>query len=374
VKAAPSKRTDPLRLVRRRGSWSLEYTRLVSVDEHILRPERLRATATPALLRSLGESCPPVRIDEAVALLNEADDGSERAFELAADGWAETPIATPSQRPQAQSELKAMLADTQTQLAVLRGLYDALLSRVAALESNHAQAQRSLPPRVVRRVPSRKSVFDSLKYGSPGERAPRSVPPEAPLPVAQASAFDPSRAVLAPAVRPAAPESPPPAVPSPDATLASSGAAALTMQGSRDLVTWLQMLADDVEVTPTKANAPHDLGDFYVALLADESDEVIAAWLFNQRTAAELGAGILGGSVEERNQQAQGELTSDSLDGLNEVANNLTGLLNRTNPKRSVKFGALERAPQRAPEWLKNPAKLRAFSLRESGSLFLLVR
>src|SRR6185369_507231 len=119
-------------------------------------------------------------------------------------------------------------------------------------------------PRVVRRVPSRKSVFDSLKYGSPGERAPRSVPPEAPLPVAQASAFDPSRAVLTPAVRPAAPESPPPAVPSPDATLASPGAAALSMPGSPDIVSCLQMLAADVEVTPTKANAPHDLGDFYV--------------------------------------------------------------------------------------------------------------
>lgn len=370
MKAAVSKRVEPLRLSRRRGSWSIEYTRLVSVDEHILRPERRRAPATADLLRSLGESCPTVRIAEAVALITAADDGSERTFELADDGWAEAPTSTPSQRAPAQHDIKAMLAETQAQLAVLRGLYDALLSRVVALESDDAQALRSLPPRVVRRVPSRKSVLDALKHGSRGERVVASVPSERPLPASRAGAFDPTRA----AARPAAPEPPPPAATSPDTTLASPGAAALSMPSSTDIVGCLQMLAGEVEVTPTKAAAPSDLADFHVTLLSDESGEATAAWLFNRRAAAELGAGILGGSAEERDLQARGELTSDTLDGLNEVANNLTGLLNRTNPKHQVKLGALERAPQGAPEWLKNPAKMRAFSLRENGSLLLLVR
>lgn len=374
MKAAVSKRVEPLRLFRRRGSWSIEYTRLVSVDEHILRPERRRAPATADLLRSLGESCPPLRIAEAVALISAADDGSERTFELVEDGWAEAPTSPPSQRPLAQHDVKAMLAETQAQLSVLRGLYDALLSRVVALESDNAQSLRSLPPRVVRRVPSRKSVLDALRHGSRGEPAIRSVPPEPPLPAARAGAFDPTRAGAAPAARPAAPEPAPPAPASPDATLASPGAAALSMPSSVDIVGCLQMLAADVEVTATKAGAPGDLTDFHVTLLSDESGEAIAAWLFNRRAAAELGAGILGGSAEERDLQARGELTTDTLDGLNEVANNLTGLLNRTNPKHQVKLGALERAPASAPEWLKNPAKTRAFSLRENGSLFLLVR
>ncbi len=374
MKAAASKRVEPLRLLRRRGSWSVEYTRLVSVDEHILRPERQRALATPDLLRSLGESCPPHRIDEAVAIMRESDDGSELAFELRDDGWREAPTSTPSQRPLAQADLRAMLADTKAQLAVMRGLYDALLKRVVALESSNAQALHSLPPRMVRRVPSRKSMLDSLRNGPRIEEAP--APPQfpaAPRAAEPRGAHSPRGAAVEPGP-PAAESTPAPAAPAPDATLASPDAASLSTPSSDDVVGCLQMLAADVAVTKVRANAPTNHADFYVALLRDEGGEAIAALLFNQRAAAELGAGILSASVAERDEQALNGLSSDSLDGLNEVANNLTGLVNRTNPKRLVKLGALERAPGSAPSWLTNPAKTQAYSLREHGALFLLVR
>jgi hypothetical protein len=146
------------------------------------------------------------------------------------------------------------------------------------------------------------------------------------------------------------------------------------MPASADIASCLQMLVADLTINPAKTPAPSDHADFYVAALSDEAGEPLAALLFNHRAAAELGAGILMAGIEDRDQQAQGELTSDTLDGLNEVANNLTGLLNRTNPNRLVRLGALERAPAAPPVWLKNPAKTRAFSLRENGSLFLLVR
>jgi len=374
LKAVASKRVEPLRLLRKRGAWSVEYTRLVSVDEHILRPERRLAPATPDLLRSLGESCPPARIDEAVALMHESDDGSELAFELQDDGWAEAPTSTPSQRPLGQGELRTMLADTKAQLALLRGLYDALLRRVVELESAKQQVQRSLPPRMVRRVPSRKSVLDSLRNGPRIQEAPPlpAMNPVAPR-AAQPAAYEAPRPVAAEPAPPP-PEPAAPVGPAPDATLASPGALSLSTPSSDDVVACLQMLAADVTVTKVRANAPTDHGDFYVALLADESGEAIAALLFNQRAAAELGAGILSGSVAERDEQALNGLSSDSLDGLNEVANNLTGLVNRTNPKRLVKLGALERAPASAPAWLVNPAKKQAYSLRENGALFLLVR
>lgn len=374
MKAVASKRVEALLLLRKRGSWSVEYTRLVSVDEHILRPERRRSPATPDLLRSLGESCPPERIDEAVALMHESDDGSELAFELRDGGWMEAPTATPSQRPLAQGELRAVLADTKAQLAVLRGLYDALLTRVVALESANAQALRSLPPRMVRRVPSRKSLLDSLKHGPRIEEAPP-LPALSPVEprAAQAAAPGPPRAAAEPAARPVE-AAPAPAPPAADATLASPGATALSTPSSDDVVGCLQMLAADVAVTKVRANPPTDLGDFFVALLGDETGEPIAALLFNQRAAAELGAGILSASVAERDEQATNGLSSDSVDGLNEVANNLTGLLNRTNPKRQVKLGVLERAPASAPAWLANPAKKQAYSLRESGALFLVIR
>jgi len=375
LKAVASKRVEPLRLLRRRGSWSVEYTRLVTIDEHILRPERQRALATPDLLRSLGESCPPKRIDEAVAIMRESDDGSELAFELRDDGWREAPTSTPSQPPLAQTELRAMLADTKAQLAVMRGLYDALLKRVVALESSNAQAQRSLPPRMVSRVPSRKSMLNSLRNGPRIEEAP--APPQfaaAPRVAARASVDAPRPAAPEPAPPPPAEASLGPPAPAPVATLASPGAASLSTPSSDDVVGCLQMLAADVAVTKVRANPPTDHGDFYVALLSDDTGEPSAALLFNQRAAAELGAGILSASVAERDEQALNGLSSDSLDGLNEVANNLTGLVNRTNPKRLVKLGALERAPVSAPAWLTNPAKKQAYSLRENGALYLLVR
>jgi hypothetical protein len=353
-----TKRAEPIRLLRHGGTWSVEYTRLVAVDEHILRPERRRVAASGAALRSLAATCPPQHIAEAVALMGEADDGSERAFELAEDGWTES-LRRVSERPHSrrERELEVALAETKAELLVLRGLYDALLARVVVLEGAAALARRSVPPRVVRRVPSRKSVFDSLSFGEPPDTTP-------PLP-AHAETRTPAFA--------------PPISCRPDAeaaeTQVSPAGPSLSLPSASDFVACLQMLAEGVPVSQLRAAPPGDVSRHYVAVLTEEaSGEALAALLFDERAAAEFGGGILGVAPGERDQQAIAGLTADSLDGLNEVANNLTGLVNRANAKRPLRLGALELGPTGLPAWLANPAKKLALSTRENGSLFLLVR
>jgi hypothetical protein len=370
-----TKRTEPLRLLRRGGTWSVEYTRLVAVDEHILRPEQRRVAASREALRSLAKGCPPERIQEALVLMGEDDDGSERTFELADDGWAESLRSRPSELPCSRGELGALLADTKAQLVVLRGLYDALLTRVVHLESEKARPLRSMPPRVARRVPSRKSVFDAL-CSDP-------VPPDqaafragtAPT-TTNPTSLGPSPNARAAAVAPvsAAPASREPAL-DPGETQLSPTGPSLSMPGGTELVACLQMLAAGVPVTQVRTPPPAELSTHYVALISEESsNEALAALLFDKRAAAEFGGGIFGATPAERDREATEGLSADSLDGLNEVANNLTGLINRANPKRPVRLGALEFAAHALPAWLTKPAKKLGFSTREDGCLFLLAR
>jgi hypothetical protein len=333
----------------------------VTVDEQLLRPERRRVAATPEAFRTLAETHPRARIEDGLALMARSDDGSEQAFELLEDGWEEASNATPSQRPLDRHELSALLADAKAQLALLRGLYDSLLGRVLALESASFDTTRSLPPRVGRRVPSRKSVLDSLRGGAPPAAAQPVVAPRVSLAAERAASLVPASAGSRD-------------VPEGVATQVSPGAPLLSVPGSADVIACLQMLVPDLTATSVRENAPATLADYYVAVLRDESDEPIAALLFNQRASADLGAGIMGASAAERDEQARHGLTPDALDGLNEVANNLTGLLNRTNQKRPVRLQRVEHAPANAPGWLQNPAKKLAFSWREQGAVFLLVR
>jgi len=298
------------------------------------------------------------------------DDGSTRAFELGENGWAPLGATHQSAPPRAAGDALKQLAETRAQLLVLRGLYDALLARVVALETSNVGLRRSLPPSLGRRVPSRRSVFDGLK-SSPVSRDRPATP--------VALSAEPM-----PGVGPSFAPAPPPAAAieyaaasvetaAANQTLASARPALLALPSSADVVSCLQMLAADVPVTQYRADAPASLADYYAAFLSDDAGEAIGALLFNLRASAELGGGILGVAAAEREQQATLGLTADSLDGLNEVANNLTGVLNRANPKRLVRMSPIERAPASPPPWLASPHKKLAFSTRAGGTLFLLV-
>jgi hypothetical protein len=60
---------EPLRLLRRHGSWTLEVTWHVAVDRHVLKPERRRVNGTDRVVRQLKERCAPPLVREALNLL-----------------------------------------------------------------------------------------------------------------------------------------------------------------------------------------------------------------------------------------------------------------------------------------------------------------
>jgi len=353
VRLAAEKKKSSVRLLRRGGAWSLEFTRLVAVDDQLMRPERRSIAATPDALKTVAPSCPPERVREAQALMGEADDGSERVFELAEDGWAPAPRTTHSQRPLVQSDLRRVVAELTAELVGLRALHDALLLRVVSLEQSGAEARRvEAPPRAVSRVPSRRELMLSLQGGDGIPVSPRP------------SAAEPPRTL-------AAPEAPVVAATAAAVEETPSGPRlALPSQG--DVVSCVQMLAPDVELELVKAPVPSDLTELHAAALATETGDVLGVVLVDQRARASLGGGLLGMPRATREEQGRRGLDNDVIEAFNEVLNNLGGLVNRANPECYTRLGGLERAE--ALPWLAKPGKKLGFSLAGGGALWLLAR
>lgn len=378
-----ARRREPVKLVRREGQWELEFNRLVAVDDHVMRPERCHVAATADALRSLAPSCPPNRLRDVETLMREPDDGSERAFELDDAGWIPvTPVAH-SQRPLSRNEMMSVIADLQIELTLMRGLHDALLGRVLAMEAALQTKPASAPepaPRPGQRVLSRRDMLAALQRPEhpssaglrPQEDAPVAHAPTAlagapPLPAPQAEAA--RRQAAPPAVDAA------PAANSVERAQTLSAGPRIDLPAPAEIVECLNMLASDVAISAEHSGLPADLGDYLVACLVDGSDEALGVILIDQRAGAELGGGLLGLSVTARDEQARRGIDKDTLEGLNEICNNLNGLVNRRNPKTYTKLRPLERVSPGALPWLAEPATLSlGLATPSNGSLWLAAR
>jgi hypothetical protein len=357
---------DPLRLTRQSGSWFLEFTRLVAVDEHLMRPERRRVPATLDALRAAAQSCPPERIREAEALMQQADDGSERAFELDDDGWLWTSPLSRSQRPLARAEVSTLVAELRAELLGVRALCEALRSRVAALEAaEHARRSEALAqePKSIAKVPSRRDVLSALQGTVPADVPQRQV--AAPVPhVADAGNVATAGKLAAQAAEPVlagvaehAPET-----------------GGLSLPRAAEVLDCLQLLAPDVALEPQAREPPSELDTLFVALLVDESKEERGALVVDARAAAALGGGLLGLPWSTRELQGERGLERDTFEALSEIANNLGGLVNRVNPKCYTRLGALERPLEPAPAWLSSSVRRVGFATAKGGRLWLIAR
>jgi hypothetical protein len=348
--------------------------RLVAVDDQLMRPERCHVPASPEALSSLTPTCPPDRVREAAALMLAPDDGNECTFELLDDRWAPLTEMIPSQRPLTRGEMVSLIGDLQTQLTLMRGLHDALLGRLVSVEAAMQAKSAADPqgtPRAGRKVPSRRDMLAVLQRPAPegagplaldGPRELAEAPPKhGPVPTESApnaEVADAPAAVAAPRVRPTmAPVAP---------------RLALPEQG--DVIQCLRMLAADVELAPGTATLPGDLADFYVARLVDASQEPLGAILINQRASAALGGGLLGLPLAVRDEQARRGIAKDTLEGLNEICNNLNGLINRKNPKGYAKLCAIERVSDAALPWLTQAASALGLTTPSNGALWLASR
>ena len=358
-----ARRRDPVRLTRRSGTWSLEFTRLIPVDEHLMRPERYRVLATPESLRRAAPSCPPARLREAEALLTLADDGSECVFELGGNGWSAVPQAAQPEQTRALRELTAAVSDMRSQLTLLRGLHDALLARVVAMEALVPPRAPDIPSPVParpaalsagpRRVPSRRDMMAIIQP----QRTPKFDLTLDALRDPGSSA--PSHSGTAPASAPAE---------------ESNDAAGLALPPRAEVTQCLEMLAADVALSPADDLYIADPSGLYMARLVDGAEETLAVILLDQRASAALGGGLLGLPAPARDEQAEHGLADDTLEALNEVCNNLGGLIKRANPKISAALQPLKRCDRGTVPWLESARKRLGFVTTDGGVLRLAAR
>jgi hypothetical protein len=344
---------EPLRLLRKRGSWTLEVTKLVAVDEHVLRPERRRVNGTDSVVRHLKERCAPSLVREALDLLIGDDDGSDRAFEL-------------------EGELRV-------ELTTMRALHEAMRGRLAAIERRSLQMTPADYARSALRGASRREQSSaSLR---PGARA-RSIAPGD-----QAELAAPAPAAAAPATSAAPPATPalgedrtqaavaPPAQPGAEPPAEVRGKPALAMPAQPDIANCLkQLLGVDAELHAERGNVPKDLDGFYVSRIVDSSDQELGAILLDLRGGVELGGRLMGFPAAAIEEQAKSEPSSDIMDAMNEVTNNLGGFVNRANPDLRVRVRPLEKFSVAEFGWLLKSTSRIGNTTKTGGRLWIAAR
>ncbi|HXK17405.1 MAG TPA: hypothetical protein VNG33_06375, partial [Polyangiaceae bacterium] len=267
---------EPLRLLRKHGLWTLEVTKLVPIDRHVLRPERRSVNGTDSVVRHLKERCAPSLVREALDLIIGEDDGSERAFELEGEHWvqlqqrSESDGAAPN-----HALLVAMVGELRAELTTMRALHEALRSRLAVVERRSLQLGAADYGRAALRAsPRRELSGPSLRplarlQSTPPSAAPPVLPPlEAKATPGPGLGEARTQAAVAPA-----------AAVSSATTAAAAGPVAkpaLAMPQQADVATCLrQLLGADPELRAERGNLPKDLDAFFVSRIVDAADQEV---------------------------------------------------------------------------------------------------
>ncbi|HTQ03280.1 MAG TPA: hypothetical protein VMI54_05465 [Polyangiaceae bacterium] len=354
---------SPLRLLRRHGVWRVECTELVCVDQDVLRPELRQVAYGPEVARYLGVHCSRQRAAEAALLMQQPDDGTESAFVLERSGWEPVRTLVPSQRPIAKRDIDSLALELGTQIALMRSLYESLLARVVSLEADRTRPQQS--PRStssVARVPTRRDVLQALSTAHPApppEREPAPPPAPAKAPPGDGAHAAPAETRQSPVLEPEAAEVEAP----PEALLA--------LPGAKELLECLNMLGvEDVASAPP--NTPEDLAQCHRTPLVTDAGDEVGAVVFDRRGGVELGGGLLGLPESTREEQAAAGLAANTLDALNEIANNLVGIVNRANPNSHVRLRPLSLAA--ALSTVDAAAHSLRITTRAGGNLWIFAR
>jgi hypothetical protein len=358
---------EPLRLLRKQGSWTLEVTKLVAIDQHVLRPERRRVKGTDSVVRHLKERCAPSLVREALDLLIGDDDGTDRAFELEGEHWIQLQDElAPEASGASPGQLLAMIGELRAELTTMRALHEAMRGRVAALERR--ALSMPLPEHgrgTLRGATRREHSAASLR---PSARPRSLTPPALTAPAASIPrGFGPT---LAEERTQAAVAPPAAAAPSPAPTKPM-----LAMPSPADLATCLkQLLGTDAELRPERGNVPADLGAFYVSRIVDAADQELGAILLDARGGVELGGRLLGFPAAAIEEQSKSDPSPDMLDAMNEVINNLGGFVNRANPDVRVRVRPLAKLPSSELAWLPQNAGRIGSATKTGGRLWLATR
>jgi len=359
---------EPLRLMRSRGKWTLELTKLVPVERDVLRPERRRVNGTESVMRTLKERCAPTSVRQALDLIVSDDDGSDRAFALEGEHWVQLTDDAGPELASRYDALERVVRELRAELSAMRALHEALRGRLAAIERRALH----VPPADYGRAALRASTRPTPASLRPARA--RSVLPAAgdAGPLVTAPAMAPALAALGDARTQA---SQVPGVAAAPAVVAAPGKPLLIMPQHADLVTCLkQLLGNDPELRAEKPSLPKDLNDFYVSRIVDAADQELGAILLDLPGGVELGGRLLGFPSASIAEQAKSEPSADMLDAMNEIVNNLGGFVNRANPDLRVRVRPLQKFGSAEFAWLPLNAARVGATTKTGGRLWIAAR
>jgi hypothetical protein len=364
---------EPLRLTRKRGHWTLEVTKLVPIDRHVLRPERRRVNGTDSVVRHLKERCAPSLVREALDLIVGEDDGTDRAFELEGEHWVQLQDQADAETSgSAHAALVAVVGELRAELTTMRALHEALRGRLAAVERRSLQLGAADYGRGgLRAAPRRELGGASLRPALRGRSAAPAAHEAAATAIAGAPAAGLEDARTQAAVTPvAAAAEAKSATPEPPPTRPL-----LVMPQQADIATCLkQLLGADAELRSERGNLPKDLDAFYVSRVIDAADKEVGAILLDLRGGVELGGRLLGFPPSAIEEQAKADPSSDMLDAMNEITNNLGGFINRANPDLRVRVRPLEKLSSAEFGWLSTSSARIGNATKTGGRLWISAR
>ena len=147
------------------------------------------------------------------------------------------------------------------------------------------------------------------------------------------------------------------------------------MPQQADVATCLrQLLGADPELRAERGNLPKDLDAFFVSRIVDAADQEVGAILLDLRGGVELGGRMLCFPPAAIEEQAKSEPSSDMLDAMNEVTNNLGGFVNRANPDLRVRVRPLQKFSSAEFGWLPQNTARFGCATKTGGRLWLSAR
>jgi hypothetical protein len=374
VSYAASSSSTPSRLVRRRGSWALELTRLVALDGNVLEPRPQRLEGSDAILRHLRQSTGESTLAQSAAHLMRAVRGDDdRAFVVLDGEWVPSSSEAPS-RYDAEAGLLARLADVRSELLLLRASHQRLRDRVAELEarleglSPDDLPRRSIEPlrteAIAREVVAPvlapvATLMDAGALPGPAPDLTRQSPGAAPEPPPPVNPFRNVASVLG------ADDAPPAngiKLPDAAAVIASIG----------------ELFGGDPGLVPSTEPVPEsalELAALYAGRFVDDDGKDLGVLLGELKLVAHIGGKLMGLPSTVIEEQAKtGILSEQVMLAMSEVVNTLSSTLNRLPGNAHVRGTPVETFPTDRLQWLGSARHSVALGRNRVGTLWLLAR
>ena len=314
--------TSPARLLCRRGKWILEIVRFVAVDRNVFQPRTQRLEGSDVILQHLKRGEHAALAAATGQLMRGLRADEDHSFEAVDGDWV--PDATRSRDsqapgpnnagPNAAANTASEVAELRAELLILRVSHDRLRERVLRLEAQLATGE-------VRINAQAATALDSLSLPKVQDapRAARPAPEPAPEPKAEPVAKAPENiGTDATAISPGLERPSEPRIKFP--ALAALNTCLHALIGDQ---VGLQE-AKHVTFAP-KPDDPH-----WISPLIDEEGVEAGAIVVTARATATLGGMLMMvPPLEIESQRKSKKPSSDAIEAMSEVSNNLSGAFNQ---------------------------------------------